>query len=136
MSKNKTKLFNWSLFKKGYAEGTYPINVIEFVLIITNTLLLFQLSRTTSIVAFFVILLSTGLGMYALGRWNMNPKNRKSIYRQDMLADPFVQMSWGNLRDLKIKAGIDCSDLNLWLVEPYEDAVRRVLGPAKVELTT
>jgi hypothetical protein len=124
----KGKLQAWAIFKRGYSEGTYPLNVISTVLIFTNTLLLAGISHNLIIELFALCSFATIVTMYAVGRWNLTAKNKKSLLRADVLADTHLQMEKRALRDIMIKLGLDTSDVDFWLLETKEEAMKRVLG--------
>lgn len=124
---NKTKLHVWAVFKRGYSEGTYPMNVFEFVLILSNTLLLLKLGQANFAIIFVLVSITVIVSMYALGRWNMAAKNKMSLLRADVLADPHLQMLHKTNRDIKIALGFkDTSEIDFWLTEPVELAKERV----------
>jgi K+ transporter len=129
---NKNRwIYPWSIFKRGYSEGTYPMNVFEFVLILSNTLLLLKIGQVGFAEVFIGVLLIIILSMYSLGRWNFKENNKNSIYRQDMLADLNCQTAYGCYRDIMIRlGGMDESidKISFWMKEPLQDARKRILG--------
>lgn len=125
---NRTKAYHYSLFKRGYSEGTYPLNVFEFVMIMSTMLLTLHILGANFAEVFFGVTAVIIISMYAVGRWNMDETNRRSLYKQDLLADPWAQIDFRAQRDIMLKLGMEKSaqDISQWIKEPIDEARKRV----------